>query len=211
MSTPLSSADERVRHWDAVYEACGADGVSWFQRVPETSLELLDALGVPPRTAVVDVGGGASRLVDCLLERGFEDVTVLDLSARALELARARIGADDRVSWLREDVLAWRPARRFGLWHDRAVLHFLVEPASRDAYLAALRAALEPGGAVVLGTFAEDAPDRCSGLPVARYGAAGLLDVLGDGFTVVETSREVHRTPRGTPQPFTWVAARARR
>lgn len=208
MSDFSSASEQRVRHWDAVYEERGTDGVSWFQREPQVSLELVASLAVPCETAVVDVGGGASTFVDRLLARGFVDVTVLDVSAAALEASRRRLGRGARVTWLREDVLTWRPPRRYGLWHDRAAFHFLVDAADRAAYLAVLRSALAPGGQVVLGTFAADGPDRCSGLPVARYSPGGLAGVLGDDLEVVETRREVHVTPAGARQAFTWVAAR---
>ena len=130
-----------ARHWDDRYECFGDVNVSWFQARPDTSLELIDALGVRPSAPVVDVGGGNSRLVDELVARGFEDVTVLDVSATALRLARRRVGDPDVVTWLRADILTWRPPRRWGLWHDRAVFHFLTEPADRATYLGNLERA----------------------------------------------------------------------
>jgi SAM-dependent methyltransferase len=171
------------------------------------SLELIARLDVASDAAVLDVGGGASSLVDHLMERGFTDVSVLDVSEAALELGRRRVGAG--VKWFHEDLLSWRPARRYGLWHDRAVFHFLTEAADRDRYLNSLKAGLEPGGGLIMATFAEDGPEYCSGLPVARYAAIELLDLIGPGFRVIETRRELHVTPGGVTQPFTWVAARA--
>ena len=200
--------DDRAQHWDDTYVRRGTEGVSWFQAVPTTSLHLIDVLGIPPAAAVIDVGGGASSLVDRLVARGFTDLTVLDISDIALAAARARVGDRAPVSWVHEDVLAWRPQRRFALWHDRAVFHFLVEPSDQQRYLATLRAALAPAGAAIIATFAPDGPDRCSGLPVARYSADDLSALLGDAFAVVEASREEHTTPTGALQPFTWVAAR---
>lgn len=209
---------ERAAHWDAAYADRGTEGVSWFQPEPRVSLELLESLGVPRDTPVVDVGGGASLLVDRLLDLGYGDLTVLDVSGEALAAARTRVPGDAPVEWLRRDVLAWQPERPYGLWHDRAVFHFLVDAADRATYVGALRAATAPGALVVLATFAPDGPDRCSGLPVARYGVTDLAAVIngntgdpaGDDFTVVASRRELHTTPGGATQPFTWVALRRR-
>ncbi len=201
----------RARHWDEVYCSFGETGVSWFQPQPRVSLELLDELGVGPAASVVDVGGGTSTLVDELLRRGFSRVCVLDVSAAALDLARARLGGRaDRVEWARCDVLAWRPARVYDVWHDRAMFHFLVEEADRRRYVQVLRGAIAPGGHVVLGVFAADGPDHCSSLPVARYDPAGLAAVIGEGFEAVLERREEHRTPAGALQPFTWLVMRHR-
>ena len=160
---------------------------------------------------MLDAGGGASSLVDALLERGHRDVTVLDLAPAALAVARRRLGgAADRVAWVAADLLAGDPPRRFDVWHDRAVFHFLVDPGDRGRYVAVLRAALAPGGLALVATFAPDGPPRCSGLPVRRYDAEGLLAALGGGFSREATRREEHVTPGGTVQPFTWLAARRR-
>lgn len=202
------SSLERAEHWDATYRARGVEGVSWFQPAPIVSLALIDDLAVPTDTAVIDVGGGASRLADELATRGFSDVTVLDVSAAALEAAQRRLGPDAPVTWLRQDLLAWRPERRYGLWHDRAVFHFLIDPTARQRYTALLQAAVEPGGWAIVATFAPDGPDHCSGLPVARYSTDDLAGVLGDGFTLVDSRREEHATPAGAIQPFTWIALR---
>jgi SAM-dependent methyltransferase len=208
-----SASAERSRHWDTIYGRQTPAGVSWYQSQPSVSLELIEVLGLPLDTAVLDVGGGASTLVDALVERAFSDVSVLDVSATALELARRRLGAApigtaSSVHWLHEDLLVWQPARRYGLWHDRAVLHFLVEPEERDRYVKLLCEAVHPGGCVIIATFAPDGPESCSGLPVARYGADDLARVL-DGFEVVATRREQHTTPVGVVQPFTWIVARS--
>lgn len=194
-------------HWDDAYATRGADGVSWFEAEPSTSLELIEALGIPPDAAVLDVGAGVSFLADRLVERGFSDVTVLDLSSVALDEVGARVkGAG--VERVHADVLSWRPGRRYDVWHDRALFHFLVEESDRAAYLEALRAALALGGVVVLATFAPDAPERCSGLPVRRHSADDLAAFLGAGFKLAETRREEHVTPRGAVQPLTWIAGR---
>ena len=201
----LHAAAERALHWNTTYRDGRADELSWHQAEPGVSFELVDALEVPRETPVIDVGGGTSTFVDGLLERGFGDVTVLDVAVASLEQGRHRVGT--QVAWLHEDVLTWRPTRRYGLWHDRAMLHFLVDADARATYLRALETAV-PGGFVVIGTFSPAAPDHCSGLPVVRYSATDLVRLLGTSADVLETREETHHTPRGTPQPFTWVAGR---
>ena len=191
--------------WDATYRERG-DDVSWFETSPDTSLELIDGLGLDRSAAIVDVGGGASTLVDHLLDEGFVELTVLDLSGVALERARARLGDARAVDWVHADVLAWEPTRSFDLWHDRAVFHFLTEPAARRSYLDLLRRTVTTGWALIA-TFAPDGPESCSGLPVQRYSSDDLAQVL-EGFEVVATRRHVHTTPWGAEQPFTYVVAR---
>lgn len=207
---PEDTAAELSRHWDAAYARAGAERVSWHQDDPVLSLSLFDELEVRSDTPVIDVGGGASVLVDRLVERGFTDVSVVDASPVALALVRARLPAAAlaRVHLLHGDVLAWRPARRFGAWHDRAVFHFLVDPDDRARYLATLRAATVEGGLVIVGTFAADGPETCSGLPVARYSPEELVAALGPGFEPLVTRREEHVTPTGRVQPFTWLGGR---
>lgn len=202
----VNAAEPRASHWDEAYRTGGPQGVSWFQPAPTNSLDLIHALGVEPVTPVIDVGGGASRLVDRLLAAGFADITVLDVSETALEASRRQVGATDKVTWVQADIVSWTPGRRYGLWHDRAVFHFLTDVEERRGYLETMQSALVPGGRVVVATFAEDGPERCSGLPVARYSVDELLSVLGGGFTLSEYRRELHRTPTGVVQPFTWVA-----
>ena len=202
------ASQARSRHWDAVYGRLGPAGVSWYQPVPAMSLELVADLGIPPDTAVVDVGGGASDLAGSLLGRGFSDVSVLDVSPAALDVARGRIGPRPGVHWIEHDLLTWAPPRRYGLWHDRAVFHFLVDARDRDRYLRVLSAAVAPGGHVIVATFAADGPEQCSGLPVARYDPGALAELLAGMVEVVATRREEHVTPGGRIQPFTWVAGR---
>jgi 2-polyprenyl-3-methyl-5-hydroxy-6-metoxy-1,4-benzoquinol methylase len=203
-----AATSRRTKHWDALYEDRGIEGVSWFQPFPQMSLDLIERLRLKPSASIIDVGGGASRLVDKLLARGYSELTVLDLSESALSEAKKRLGAND-VTWLRRDVLGWKPDQQYDVWHDRGVFHFLIEQSERDAYLHSLGLALIPGGSVVIGTFAENGPEQCSGLPVARYSGDALAGALGVGFDVAETRREVHVTPQGTRQAFTWVVATA--
>jgi SAM-dependent methyltransferase len=199
-------------HWDQRYRSTAPQDVSWYQEVPTTSLDLLGALGVSPTESIVDVGGGASVLVDRLVERGHRDVTVVDLSAVALDAARDRVGDRIGVSWVAADVLTWEPARRWDLWHDRAVFHFFTDDADRAAYVRQMRRSLVQGGAFVIGTFATDGPTHCSGLPVRGHEIGDLVDVLGGRgvVDVVAMRREVHRTPSAADQPFTWIAGRLR-
>jgi len=205
----MSHAGDQV-HWDRRYAEIGSQSVSWYEECPTTSLELLDAVGIRVTDALVDVGGGASMLVDHLLARGHTDVTVLDLSEVALATARTRLGDPPQVTWITHDLLTWGPNRRRAVWHDRAVLHFLVDEQARTTYVAVMRGALERNGAFVIGVFAEDGPTECSALPVRRYRPEELAELLGD-VEVVEQRHQVHRTPGGAEQPFNWIAGRLRR
>jgi len=198
-------------HWDGVYSTKAHDSVSWFEPEPLTSLELVEACGIDPGDPVIDVGGGASALVDGLLARGYGDVWVLDVSGHALEAARRRLGgrAND-VTWQVADVTKWVPPRTFRLWHDRAVLHFLRSDLDRSAYRSAAERAVEPGGWVVIATFAAEGPTRCSGLDVQRSDAEDLLDTLGPGFELERAFTRAHITPSGATQAFQWVVLRRR-
>lgn len=194
---------DRKRHWENVYGKKAEHEVSWFQAEPATSLALMARCGVEKNAAVIDVGGGESRLVDRLLDGGYTDVTVLDLSARALDVTRERLGPRaNGVQWIVADITAWTPPRRYRLWHDRAVLHFLADAGDRRAYVRALLAALEPGGWAIVASFALDGPERCSGLPVVRYSPETLAAELGGELRLVESVREEHRTPGGAIQRF---------
>lgn len=194
---------DAARHWEAAYRAGAPDQVSWFEEAPAASLGLIERSGVARETAIVDVGGGASRLAGELLARGFTDITVADLSASALATARTDLGGDaEAISWVECDVREHDFGRRFDLWHDRAVLHFMVTEDDRLAYLAGLRRALRPGGFVVLATFGPDGPTSCSGLPVERYGAERVNELLGEEFELIEDELRIHSTPRGGEQQF---------
>ncbi len=202
----LDQFDAAKQHWERVYETKRPHEVSWYQPEPDISLVLIEELALARDAAIVDVGGGASSLAARLLGLGFADITVVDISARAIESARANLGTDaTRVRWLEQDVLAWSPERRYALWHDRAVFHFILDPADQRRYADLLRSALIPGGKAIIGTFAADGPTTCSGLPVARYDADRLTAVFGTGYTTLATRREEHHTPGNSIQPFTWV------
>ncbi|MDZ7677336.1 MAG: class I SAM-dependent methyltransferase [Acidimicrobiales bacterium] len=209
MTDTPSNPDQRQSHWDHRYVEVGAEDVSWYEPEPTTSLELLDQVGVTDADSVIDVGGGASRLVDALAARGHTDLTVLDVSQAALDLARQRLGDDAPVTWVHADLLTWTPERTWAVWHDRAVFHFLTDPADRATYRNLLQRSITPGGLVVVGTFAADGPEWCSGLPVERYDPDHLASELGDQLRLVAATRTEHHTPSGATQPFTWVALRA--
>jgi SAM-dependent methyltransferase len=197
-------------HWEQVYRDKGETEVSWHQPRSERSLRLIRATA-GPTDPVIDVGGGASRLVDDLLAAGYEDITVLDISATSLARSRARLGAlADRATWIAADVTAWRPERTWRVWHDRAVFHFLTEIADQDAYVAALARATAPGAMVVIATFAPDGPAMCSGLPVVRWDSAALARRLGDGFRLTGSEREEHVTPWGSVQRFVYTVLERR-
>jgi trans-aconitate methyltransferase len=177
--------------------------VSWFQVHPDYSLELIEAAGLAASEPIIDVGGGASRLVDHLLEVGHMDLTVLDISEAALERAGARLGkAALKVHWLVADITAWKPERQYRLWHDRAVFHFLTDAADRAAYRRALDSALAPGGTAIIASFAPDGPERCSGLPVQRYSPESLAAELGSGYKLKQSRSEDHVTPLRRIQRF---------
>lgn len=203
-------ATDAQRYWNKIYGGARAEELSWFQPQARVSMELT-RLALPDKAAhILDVGGGASRFVDDLLADGYRHVTVLDLAPAALALARERLGPSAaQVTWLEADVLSLPlEAASVDLWHDRAVFHFLTAPDQRAQYLAQVRRTLRPGGFVLVATFANDGPPRCSGLPVMRYDAEGLHGEFGDGFELVATRREVHQTPREVAQPFTYCLCR---
>ena len=201
---------ERRQHWDQVYRTRVPEQVSWYQPEARNSLELIRRAGPDCAAAIIDIGGGASTLVDSLVDADYRDVTVLDLAPDALAIARARLGARaDSVHWMTADILAVElPAARYDIWHDRAAFHFLTNPDDRARYVAQLRHALSPGGHLVMATFALDGPPRCSGLDVIRYSAESLADELGSGFELVESVREEHRTPSGAIQRFQYSLLR---
>jgi SAM-dependent methyltransferase len=198
------NAASRQAHWEKVYASKRENEVSWFQENPAPSLDLIAKTAATTASSVIDVGGGASRLVDALIENGFRAVTVLDLSDAALMAAKARLGSRaEQVQWVVADVTEWEPhGLAYDIWHDRAAFHFLTEEPDRMAYVARLIKALKPGGHAIICTFAPDGPERCSGLPVARYDAQSLRRVAGDAFELIETLRHEHRTPWGSEQHF---------
>lgn len=194
-------SNDLSQHWNTAYKNKGERGVSWFEESPELSVDLIASLGLD-RPSVVDVGGGASRLVDTGLARGWE-MAVLDLAERALEAARQRLGAPgSSVEWIASDVRTWQPSRQFDVWHDRAAFHFLTLASDRAAYVERLATAVKPRGTAIIATFALDGPERCSGLEVVRYDSATLASVVGSSFELVDERRDLHTTPWGSTQAF---------
>lgn len=196
-------SESRQAHWEDVYTKKGEKEVSWFQESPAPSLELIRQVGATTASAVIDIGGGASRLVDNLVSQGFEDITVLDLSEAALATAKARLGdRGAKVHWVAADATVWEPLKAYDVWHDRAAFHFLTEERDRSAYVARLERAVKVGGYAIIATFALDGPERCSGLPVVRYDPTTLGQTLGRGFQLLDARRHAHATPWGSDQSF---------
>ena len=197
-------------HWERVYSTKQADAVSWFQEHAAQSLRLIRGTGVARSADIIDVGGGASTLVDDLLSNGYTALTVLDLSDAALASAKARLGeAASSVRWLEGDITQVSlPIHAFDLWHDRAVFHFLTSEEDRRAYVDTVLRSVKPGGHVIVATFAEDGPLECSGLPVMRYGPTELHAEFGTPFALVQHEREEHHTPFGTVQKFVYCYCR---
>jgi ubiquinone/menaquinone biosynthesis C-methylase UbiE len=193
-------------HWETIYRTKRPDQVSWFQREATLSLALIRKIEPRPTARIIDVGGGASTLIDGLLHAGYRNLTVLDLSSTALAEVRRRLGPEGAdVTWLEADVLdATLPSATFDVWHDRAVFHFLIAADERARYVEQAQRAMRPGGYVVVATFAHDGPTYCSGLPVARYTPASLHQELGPGFRLLQSAREEHMTPAGGIQPFVY-------
>jgi trans-aconitate methyltransferase len=203
------SVSDRTDHWQKVYLGKGEQEVSWSQQNPEPSLGLIEKFAPSRHASIVDIGGGASRLVDALCEGGYEAVTVLDLSAAALETARQRLGAQGaRVQWIAADATNWQPPQAFDIWHDRAAFHFLVEVADREAYVDRLSRGVKVGGHAIIATFAPDGPEKCSGLPVQRYDPESLSETVGHAFQLVEHQAHRHVTPWGAVQSFQFSVLR---
>jgi rhodanese-related sulfurtransferase len=199
---------DSAKHWDAVYRQ-GHAGRSWYQDRPDVSLGMLQNAALTARDSILDIGGGASTLVDFLVEKGWSDLTVLDISAIGLRTAQTRLGtAAERVNWICADLLSWRPERSYSVWHDRALLHFFTAEQDRARYRDALQQATAVGSVAIFGVFSPDGPPNCSGLPVARYGVPDLADFVGASWELLTAQREAHRTPAGSIQQFTWTAFR---
>ena len=208
---PNAGGDDGMKaHWDAVYTSKSPNELSWYQSRPTRSLELLEQLGAAPASAIIDVGGGASTLVDVLLERGAKNVSVLDISRAALEHAQSRLGARAAsVTWIEADITRTElPERAYDIWHDRAVYHFLTSAEDRRRYADVAAQALRPGGAAIIATFASHGPTRCSGLDVVRYDSEQLARELGHQFSLDRSIDEQHRTPSGIAQAFTYTVLR---
>lgn len=201
---------DKKQHWEQVYNTKASDAVSWFQAHADQSLRLIHNTGLTKDAAIIDVGGGASGLVDDLVAEGYSDLTVLDLSLAALAVAKQRLGKlAETVHWMEGDITRVEfPLHRFDIWHDRAVFHFLTDQADRHAYVDCVMHAVRPGGHVIVATFAEDGPEKCSGLPVIKYQPETLHAEFGGIFQLIEHKKEAHHTPFGTVQQFIYCYCR---
>jgi Methyltransferase domain len=203
------SVGRNADHWDGIYSTGTSTRRSWYEREPTQSLRLIEMTTADRSATIIDLGAGTSRLVDRLLDTGFTDVTVLDVSGHALDEVGLRLGPRaGSVSFIRQDVLSWQPDRQYDVWHDRAVFHFLCDQVQRSLYVSVAAEGVRTGGAVIVATFAEDGSTQCSGLPVARYSADELAAAFAEGFEPVHSERELHETPAGALQPFTWMILR---
>jgi trans-aconitate methyltransferase len=204
-------ASERQPHWQNVYLSKGEQQVSWSQADPQPSLGLIEKFARDSNAAIVDIGGGASRLVDALLAHGFAAITVLDIADAALQSAKVRLGEKAAaVRWIAADATEWQPPQAFDIWHDRAAFHFLVDARDRAAYIDRLQAGVKAGGHAIIATFAPDGPEKCSGLPVQRYDAESLSRTIGSAFEPVEHQAHRHVTPWGAVQSFQFSVLRRR-
>ena len=199
----------RQAHWEGVYSKKKSAEVSWYQQHPEYSLELIKATGVNASASIIDIGGGASTLVDFLLDAGYKNLSVLDISHGAIEQAKFRLGRSkielaDKVEWLEHDITRFITCKSFDVWHDRAVFHFLTDAADRLRYLEAMSNVVKPGGHAIVATFNLDGPEKCSGLDVVRYSPETMSAIFGEGFQFVETRSEKHETPGGASQSFVY-------
>jgi len=197
-------------HWESVYENKPAEAVSWYAPHLRESLRYVSQAASSKYAAIIDVGGGESTLVDDLANEGYKDITVLDISAKALEVTRQRVGAQGaHVHWVAADVLEVEfPVGAFDIWHDRAVFHFLTSDDQRRRYVAQVLSALKPAGFAIVGTFGPEGPERCSGLQVSRYAPSELHGVFGEPFELLGSSIELHTTPWGSPQQFVYCYCR---
>lgn len=198
------------KHWEMIYTHKGPDEVSWYQKQPTLSLDLIRQTGISKQGQIIDVGAGASTLVDFLLDDGFENITLLDISAAAFEQAKTRLESRaSAVTWIVEDITQnTLPEAHYDVWHDRAVFHFLTESQDRQRYIESVERSLKPGGHIIVASFAPDGPTKCSGLDVMRYSPEGMHAVFGSSFQLVESYRESHETPFATQQQFVYCYCR---
>ena len=196
---------DRKAHWEKVYQEKAADTVSWYQQSPQLSLSMIGELALSNDAPIIDVGGGASLLVDCLLNEGYSNLSVLDISQAAIDLDRKRLAARaNKVTWIAEDITLFKPSQTYQLWHDRAVFHFLTDSNDRLRYIEALLSATEPGSCVIVATFALDGPEKCSGLPIVQYDEEKICGVLGEEFKLANVKSEKHLTPWQSEQSFNY-------
>ena len=196
---------DRKAHWEDVYSNKKSTDVSWYQQHPEYSLNLIRATGIDVSAHIIDIGGGASTLMDFMLDDGYQNLSVLDISYSAIEQAKKRLGdRADKVEWVEHDITNFLTDEKYDVWHDRAVFHFLTDALDRSSYIHTMSRALKPGAHAIIATFALNGPEKCSGLDVQRYSPDTMMAVLGDQFEFVETISEEHETPGGATQNFVY-------
>jgi SAM-dependent methyltransferase len=197
------------KHWENIYRRLGPADLSWTEALPATSLNFIDSFHLPRTARIIDVGGGDSRLVDCLLDDGYTDLTVLDISGTALQKAQQRLGPRAHlVKWIEQDMTQFQPCTTYDLWHDRAAFHFLTTPPQVSHYISTAHGALSPRGYFVIGTFSANGPEKCSGLPVRQYSERDLTEALTTGFDKIRCVTEDHITPSNTAQNFLFCSFR---
>ena len=200
---------DRKKHWEDIYQTKELKDVSWYQPNPQTSLDFIKKYEISTKSKIIDIGGGDSFLVDHLVELGFQDITVLDISEAAIERAKYRLGVKAKnVTWIVEDVINFQPAEKYDFWHDRAVFHFLTNEEDRKKYVRQVMRSVKHGGHVIISTFGLEGPDTCSGLDVIKYDADSLHTEFGKTFQLIESSTEIHNTPFGTTQQFLYCYCR---
>lgn len=201
----LEAAFDRREHWENVYSEKMATEVSWYQQYPECSLNLIHATGVAKSASIIDIGGGASTLVDFLLSTDYRNISVLDISSHAIEQAKQRLGErGDRINWIEHDITSFVSGQPFDVWHDRAVFHFLTDADDRSQYVKTLSRSLQPGSHAIIATFNLDGPEKCSGLDIVRYSTESLSAIFSENFKLIETKTEEHKTPNGKSQSFVY-------
>ncbi len=199
----MSAGEGKKQHWENIYQTKRKDEVGWYQPEPTTSLYFLKICEVPKKANIVDVGGGDSYLADCLLERGHENITVVDISEKALDKARQRLGSEaEKVNWIVADAANFQPPETYDFWHDRATFHFLRQEQEIQQYLQTARNHINPSGYLVLGTFSEEGPEKCSGLKVKQYSEHSMTERVKDAFEKIHCIKTDHQTPSQTTQNF---------
>lgn len=200
---------DRKQHWETVYETKNPNQVGWTQEIPKTSLEFIHSFGLKKTAKIIDIGGGDSKLVDYLLEEGYENVSILDISSKSLEKAKKRLGENaDKVTWIVSDILDFEPTISYDVWHDRAAFHFLTRPDQINKYLKTARKSVE--GFITIGTFSQNGPKKCSGLEIKQYSEEELTKELKNGFDKIKCVTEDHITPFGTIQNFLFCCFKRR-
>lgn len=194
---------DRKKHWESIYQSKESDEVSWFQSKPTTSLEFIQRYDLPRSSRIIDIGGGDSLLVDHLLNMGYQDITILDISEKAIEKAKKRLGDKaDKVKWIIEDAANFQTTEKYDFWHDRAAFHFLTDENEIEKYLNTLNKGVKPKGILVIGTFSEDGPEKCSGINIKKYSERTMTDRLKNFFEKIKCITIDHKTPSGSIQNF---------